>query len=196
MNRLTVKILAACAALSACAPVALAAQTPTPPPYVPPPYVAATADPTIPVFDDASIHFAAPKNWRRIDLPPNPDLRSQPIVGFLEDKKYDATSIGISIEPYDDILDRFNAQHEDALKKSGGFIEHRAQVTLANGMPAYFVQSSSGDDISATRRFEYVVVDGKRGIIVTLVSRRGVVDEATARRDLAPLAVVLYPQRG
>ena len=65
---------------------------------------------------------------------------------------------------------------------------------LPNGMPAFWIRVSQGAQIGQfTRRYEYVIVDLRRGITVSYIGRQGDFDEKEAQAALADLAVVAYP---
>jgi hypothetical protein len=74
-------------------------------------------------------------------------------------------------------------------------VDKREQTKLANGMPAYWLKVSQGSKAGQfQRRYELVVYDGTRAIIVAFVGRSGDFDEKEARDALASLYVVLYPR--
>lgn len=79
-------------------------------------------------------------------------------------------------------------------KSDSTFITSK-KVTLSNGMPAYWLKVSQGSDVGQyTRRFEYVIIDLKRGITVSYIGRQGDFEEKDAQAALAGLSVVAYPR--
>jgi hypothetical protein len=68
-------------------------------------------------------------------------------------------------------------------------------MQLANGMPVYFVASSgTSQSGSFSYRFEYVVIDGQRGITVSYMGGAGT-SESDALAALSSLYIVAYPER-
>jgi hypothetical protein len=153
-------------------------------------------------FDDPGMHFKAPDGWERFPLQesgenPGGQAGSAPIAvwGFHVGKG-DQRVISIVIRSSDEGLETIERQHEADLRDQGDgvFIDKHELTKLENGMPAYWVRSSSGTDAGKFyRRYEWVVFDGKRSIFVTLLGKQGDFDDAYAKAALKSLYVVAYP---
>lgn len=162
---------------------------------------APTADPL--AYDDPAVHFRAPDGWKRVDLsgaPNDPSGKSVPAaVFYFARDRTDARSIVIQIEPFAGTLDGLVHARESELRSAseGTFVDHETKVTLANGMPAYLVQTSQpgGAVGHQVRRYDYIVYDLQRSIDVAYIGRYGDFDERDVRAAFASLSVVVYPRR-
>ncbi len=151
-------------------------------------------------YDDPGMHFKAPDGWQRIDVPSGDSANSQdkpPVAVFAFDPGHsDAQTIIITIRTADsDSLDAFERSHEGDLRQGSDStnVDKRTHVTLANGMPAYLVQTTSGDGLQSIRRYEYLVYDGARDIDVAFAGHQGEFTEKQALAALSTLYVVAYP---
>jgi hypothetical protein len=150
-------------------------------------------------YSDRSITFTAPDGWTNLHAPP-PDgtENSTPVAMFIKSfNKYDTRAIQIVVKDYSGSLDGFEGDHEKELRKdSDSAFIRKSKVTLANGMPAYWLKVTQGADAgSYVALYEYVIVDLKRAITVAYIGKQGFFDEKDAQTSLAQLAVVAYPAR-
>jgi hypothetical protein len=166
--------------------------------------VAATALPALAAdplsYDDPGMHYSAPTGWTRVPLPPHQDGDDeQPAALFVyRAGQYNARSIVVKIVDSTEDLGTFESEQEEALRAPGDatYVKKRQPLQLTNGMPAFLLESTtSGDTGASISRFEYVVIDGQRGITVTYVGSTSDVDEKTALAALSTLYVVAYPRR-
>ena len=148
-------------------------------------------------YNDPGMHFAPPAGWVRVDLSAAQGAENVPVAVFTYHQgQTDARSITITIVNSTDSLDVFERSHEQSLRSGNDsvFITKRKPMQLANGMPVYFLQSSltsqSGGFYS---RFEYIVIDGQRGITVSYTGNTSDTDEKTALAAMSTLYVVAYP---
>ena len=105
--------------------------------------------------------------------------------------------ITLKIEKYDGSLEGLENSHESEVRQLSDsvFVDKRVKITLSNGMPAYQLRYTVGQDAGGTvRTMEYVVYDGKRSIIAGYSGRGGMFDDKDALDALSTLTVVLYPQ--
>ncbi len=152
-------------------------------------------------YDDPGMHFAPPAGWQKLPVPPQTTSGeagdAPPAAVFAYDiGKADQRLIVVDIQPFSGRLDAYASSHESKLHQSGDgvFVKGKKQVTLSNGMPAYFMQADSGNEAGKFQtRFDYVVIDGQRGIVVSYLGRQGDFDEKTATSALSTLYVVAYP---
>lgn len=193
--KFTAPILAALVLISP--PFARAAQS-MPPVTVTP---AATPTPYVPEFNDPAMHFAPPADYFAAPIQPHdPKIFEAPatVAVFVKNPgKEDVRVIAVSMQNYDGSLDGFEVNSENTAREQqdGVFITHKEHTTLANGMPAYWVEMSSGSGFQSQKRYQYEWVDGVRGVTVSISGRLGEVDQKTARAALKDLSATLYPIR-
>jgi hypothetical protein len=169
---------------------------------------AASAAP-VATYNDAGMHFDAPPGWEMVHISANPDgsgnadgggdsNEATPVAAFIyHHGKSDQLAIVIKTAPFDGRVDEYDASHTRELRKDGDtFIAKNEKITLANGMPAYFVKANSGSQAGHyVETLEYLVCDGTRSIDVSYVGGEGTFDETKARNAFATLYVVAYPTR-
>jgi hypothetical protein len=169
---------------------------------VPSPAPVPVATVAAPSYDDAGMHFEAPVDFHKLDIPKPPDAAGQdddsptPVAAFVYHAgRTDQRAITILVSPFDGPVDQFDTSHvSDERKGEDTFVAENKKTTLANGMPAYFIKASSGSTAGQFRdRFEYLVCDGTRSIVVQYSGPAGI-DEAAAKNALATLYVVVYPK--
>ena len=61
-------------------------------------------------------------------------------------------------------------------------------------MPAVWQEVSMGSGFDTLKRFDYVWVDGVRGIVLAIMGRYGHLDEPMAKKALADAYGVAYPK--
>ena len=148
-------------------------------------------------YDDPGMHFSAPAGWTRVDVSGAQGGQNAPVAAFVYHAgRSDAHSITITIVDNDQSLDAFERGHETDLRKAsdGTFIQNREAMKLSNGMPVFFVKSSTSSDSGQfVARYEYVVIDGQRGITVSYAGNSSDTDEKSALAALSSLYVVAYP---
>jgi hypothetical protein len=151
-------------------------------------------------YDDPGMHFSAPAGWTRVPLPPHQDGDDdQPAALFVyRPGQYDARTIVVKIVDSTEDLSTFESEQEQQLRSAGDatYVKKRQPIQLTNGMPAFLLESTtSGDTGASVSRFEYVVIDGERGITVTYGGSTSDIDEKMALAALGTLYVVAYPHR-
>jgi len=150
-------------------------------------------------FSDRSITFTAPPGFTKVPLGSPDNSSGNPVMIALFVKNRGAANqrmIQIVVEDTDNDLGSFETAHESELRKEvdSTFVDKKIKTTLSNGMPAIWLKISQGDQIGQfTRRYEYVVIDLKRGITASYVGRQGDFDDKEAQAALAGLVVVAYP---
>jgi hypothetical protein len=173
-----------------------------------PPAPAASAAP-VPSYNDAGMHFEAPAGWESVPVTANPDGNGNgspdgggnsddatPVAAFVYHRgKSDQVAILIKTAPFEGGVDDYDVTHNSAVRKDGdAFIAKNEKITLANGMPAYFVKVNSGNEAGHyLESLEYLVCDGTRSIEISYVGGEGTFDEAKARSVFSSLYVVAYP---
>jgi hypothetical protein len=153
-------------------------------------------------FDDPGMHFRPPDGWERVPLTkegatPPPDSDGPVAIWVFDRGKADQRIIQITIKPYDGDLDALEHETEATMRNNtdGLFVDKHELTKLNNGMPAFWLRTSEGSDIGKYfRRYEYIVFDGQRSIIVAMVGHQGDFEEKDAKAALDSLYVVAYPR--
>jgi hypothetical protein len=166
------------------------------------PVLAFAADPDPLSYDDPGMHFRPPDGWVRVIMDGSGGTdqsgnRAPAAVYVMRKGNSDLRNILITIDMFAGTVDDLERMHEGELRKTneGTFIDKHEKTTLANGMPAYWLRASEGTQLGAfTRRYEWVVADGTRSIIVSYVGKQGLFDDKDARAALASLYVVAFPR--
>jgi hypothetical protein len=155
-------------------------------------------------YNDAGMHFDAPPDFEKLDVPPSDPTGSDdsddpsPLAVFVYHKgKTDQRIISITVNRFEGPVSDFDQSHISDQRKSGeAFVAKNEKATLNNGMPAYYVKINSGAAAGQyVQRIEYLVCDGTRSIDVAYVGGEGTFDESVAKAALANLYVVVYPKR-
>jgi hypothetical protein len=155
-------------------------------------------------FDDPGMHFRPPDGWERLPTPPLPPgstmgiNETAPVAAWVfHSGKIDQRVITVNIRSYDGDLDALERSHESDLRNAtdGLFVDKHDLTKLSNGMPAYWLRTSEGSEIGKYyRRYEWVVFDGHRSILVTYLGRQGDFSDKDAKEAMASLYVVVYPR--
>jgi hypothetical protein len=158
------------------------------------------ASSTAPAYNDPAMSFTAPADYVKADIPAHdPANFDGPTVvaGFMKAGK-NAPRIAITIEMsnFDGTLDGFEAQAENELRgQADSVFIRKQQTTLTNGMPAYWQDITVGSGFTQLKRYQYVWIDGLRGVELSIMARDGDITEAEAKRALANVSAVAYPHR-
>lgn len=180
--------LAVCALI---APVPGFAQTPAP---------TDTPTPNPSVYSDPAMSFTAPSDFYRIPVAPHdPTDFDNPAVMAAWVKnpgKREQITITLTMEGEEGNLDGFEMVSENEMRDNGDsvFYKKKERTLLSNGMPAYWQELSIGSGFDEMKRFQYVWIDGVRGVQLAITSRFGVLDEPAAKKALADASGVLYPK--
>ena len=173
------------------APVSVPAQTPAPDESpTPNPYV----------YADPAMSFTAPPDYYRIAIAPHDPARFDQatiMAAWVKNPgKREQVSITIAMENHEGSLDGFEMISENEIRDhvDSVFFKKHNQVQLSNGMPAYWQEMSIGSGFQETKRFQYVWVDGVRGVTLSITGLYGLLDEPMAKKALAEVAGVAYPK--
>lgn len=168
---------------------ALRAQVPEPSP---------TPDPHS--YSDAAMNFTAPPEAflmgrREVDLRQlSQDL--EPVARWVvRPGKENAAFIDLSMESFDGPPDQWEAQFESQTHGSGSgvLIKNKTPMSLLNGMPATFVEVTTGEGFDSRKQFAVVWADGQRGIVLSVTGRMGDVSAEQAKAMLQNVTAVRYP---
>ncbi len=121
----------------------------------------------------------------------------QPVaVWVLHPGKEDARTIQISMESFEASPDQWEAQFESQMHNNGGdglLIRNKTPMALLNGMPASFVEVTSGSGFDSKKEFAIVWADGVRGVVLAESGRLGDASAEEAKAVLRNVTAVRYP---
>ena len=169
----------------------LRAQIPPPPTPSPDPHT----------YTDAAMSYTAPadaylagrKYFSLNDL--SNDL--QPVaIWVLRPGKEDMRTIQLMMESFVGSPDQWEGQFESQMHSGGGeglLIRNKTPITLLNGMPATFVEITTGSGFDSKKQFAIVWADGQRGIVLAEAGRLGDASPEEAKRVLGHVTAVRYP---
>lgn len=170
---------------------ALLAQTPSPGP---------TQPPDTQVYTDPAMNFHAPSDavlvGRRTIPLEHLTTDLQPVaIWVLRPGKEDMRTISILMESFDGPPDQWEGQFESQMHSSGDgvLIRKKLSMSLLNGMPASFVEITSGNGFTARKQFAVVWADGQRGIALSLTGRLGDIGADEAEKALKDATATRYP---
>lgn len=186
---LAVSILAILLALSSRG--AVRAQIPPPPTPTPDPHT----------YTDPAMNFTAPPEAllaarRYVKLSELSDSLETIAVWVLHPGKEDMRTIQLSMEAFEGPPDQWEAQFESQMHSAGGeglLIRNKTPMSLLNGMPASFVEVTSGNGFTTQKQFAIVWADGERGVVLSESSRLGDANSDEAKRVLHDVTAVRYP---
>lgn len=179
------------AALAFAAPNAVRAQIPPPPTPTPDPHN----------YTDDGMNFTAPPDAVLVGrrYPKLADLGSDletVALWVLHPGKEDMRTISISMEAFNGVPDQWEGQFESQMHNAGGsglLIRNKTAMALLNGMPASFVEITSGSGFTTQKQFAVVWADGQRGIVLSEAGRLGDITPDQAKQVLRDVTAVRYP---
>lgn len=160
------------------------------------PQASATATPAPNQFTDPGMTFNAPAGFVKANLPPHdPTQFDQPTVVAMFASRDGKALIQIQMENFQGTLEGFEMVTENELRNQadGVFIKNKTLTKLANGMPAYWQEITIGSGFQTAKRYEYVWIDGVRGVVLSATGRYGEIDADKAKKMLADASAVAFP---
>jgi len=151
-------------------------------------------------YNDPAMSFTAPPEFYQLGVPPHDPARfDQPTVvavWVVNPGKREQVVITLTMENHDGNLDGFEMVSENEIrnKMDSVFFKKHELTKLANGMPAYWQELSIGSGFDELKRFDYVWIDGVRGVMLAITGRYGLLDEPMAKKALAGAMGVAYPK--
>lgn len=150
-------------------------------------------------YSDPAMSFTAPAGYAGSVGKYSSDDIGQPtvIATFVKNQgKPDMRVIQIQMEEFEGSLRGFGTLADNELRGQldGVFIGKKEQSTLSNGMPALWEEVSVGDGFSEMKRWEYLWVDGFRGVVLSITGHYGYLTESDAKKDLANASGVAFPR--
>ncbi|HEY1654223.1 MAG TPA: hypothetical protein VGF86_03815 [Candidatus Tumulicola sp.] len=166
---------------------------------VPPP---PTPSPDPHVYSDPAMTFTAPADAYLIGrrVVPIAQLGSdlEPVaIWVMHPGKDDMRTITIAMESFTGAPNQWEGQFESQMHSAGGegvLIRKKTSMSLLNGMPASFVEVTSGSGFTSKKQFAVVWADGQRGITLSLACRLGDVGPDEALAALKNVTAVRYPE--
>ena len=163
------------------------------------PAAAQDARPPSNAYNDPAMSFTAPAGYTGSARPYNSDdiTQSTVVATFVKDAgKPDMRVIQIQMEQFEGTLPGYTVLAENELRSQidGVFVSNKKMSTLSNGMPAMWEEISVGDGFDEMKRWEYLWVDGFRGVVLSITGRYGELNEAQAKQDLANASGVRFPR--
>jgi len=153
-------------------------------------------------YTDPAMNFTAPPEAylmgrREVDVRQlGQDL--EPIARWVvRPGKENAAFIDLSMEGYDGPPDQWEAQFESQTHGggSGVLIKNKTPMSLLNGMPATFVEVTTGEGFDSRKEYAVVWGDGARGVVLSVTARMGDVSADEAKAMLKNVTAVRYPNR-
>lgn len=151
-------------------------------------------------YTDPGMSFTAPAAYRETGVgkfdPQSADPGSTTVATWVTDPgKPSMRVIQIQMEPFEGSLGGYVTLAENELREQidGVFVSNKHPAALSNGMPAYWEEISIGDGFQEMKRYEYLWVDGTRGVVLSVMGHYGYMTEADAKKDLANASGVRYP---
>jgi hypothetical protein len=184
--------LSALVLLLAVAPTGgLRAQVPPPPTPAPDPHT----------YTDPAMSYTAPEDavlaGRKYFTLSEIGNDLQPAaIWVLRPGKEDMRTIQLMMESFPGSPDQWEGQFESQMHSAGGeglLIRNKTPITLLNGMPATFVEVTTGSGFDSKKEFAIVWADGERGIVLAESGRLGDVSPEEAKRVLGHVTAVRYP---
>lgn len=188
MTRALLITILVCAAL-AVAPLRLLAQESTPQP-TPADWM---------VYEDPAMHFRAPAGWqpvgqRQIDAQ---KLTDDPVVvaAWVYPDRDHPRKLVINQEFFEGDYKAFEVQLEQQLRGqfTDPFFKNKQDVKLRNGMPAEFMEMSTGSGFNVAKFYILLWSDGQRGISILLSAQLNDLSGDAAQRLMSDATAVRYP---
>jgi hypothetical protein len=150
------------------------------------------------VFDDPGMHFQAPAGYKLLGKHPvnEEELGDDPqtVAGWTSGEKPPKVIL-IQQESFDGDLSSFDGVYEQQLRSQfdDALISHKESISLQNGMPAMFMEMTSGSGFNERKGYVVIWADGARGVAIMLMAQLGDLNDATAKRVLSDATAVRYP---
>jgi len=158
----------------------------------------ATPTPAPNQFTDPAMSFTAPEGYFKANIPPHDptqfdDGKATMVAAFAP--RDGRRMITITMESFQGTLAGWEMVTKNELRDQadGVFIKHKDLTKLANGMPAYWQEITVGSGFQTLKRYQYVWIDGVRGVVLSVTGRLGEISEDDAKKALANASAVAFP---
>ena len=159
-----------------------------------------TATPDWHVYNDPAMHFRAPDGFfpigqRHVAVGDLTEDQATTVAGWIYPLKDHVRRLVIQQEYYDGDVSGFDSVLESQMRDQfqDAFFKNKEHTTLKNGMPAMFVDMSSGEGFNIQKVFMLIWADGQRGVVVSVACALGDLDTNAARALLTDATAVRYP---
>lgn len=161
----------------------------------------AAPSPAAVTFHDPAMAFTPPAGYTAETPFPRYDPVNLPnptvVAEYVKNPGHSsAHSISISMESFDGTLDQFKTYSINELRNQMGsaFVRDKGMTTLSNGMPVDFREVTVGEGFQELKTFQYLWIDGVRGVIVSITARYGEISENEAKAALSGATAVAFPR--
>ena len=150
-------------------------------------------------FADPAMRFTAVDGYLKAPIPVHDPVQfEQPtiVAGFVyHPNKQDMRGISIQMEDFQGSLQGYEMVVENNLRDQidGVFFKKKQLTALPNGMPAYWQDITIGSGFDTLKRYQYVWIDGVRGVQLSITARLGALSEDQAKAALANVSATAYP---
>ncbi len=151
------------------------------------------------VYEDPAMYFRAPDGFRpvgqrQIDVE---KLGDDPkiVAAWVQPDPNHPRRLVVEQEYFEGDYQAFEAQLESSLRDQfdDPFFKGKEQTTLRNGMPAEFMEMSSGSGFNVQKFYILFWADGQRGVAIMLQTQLNDLDGVAARRLMSDVTAVRYP---
>ena len=151
------------------------------------------------VYEDPAMHFRAPDGFRpvgqrQIDVQ---KLTDDPtiVAAWVQPDPNHPRRLVVEQEYFEGDYQAFEAQLESSLRDQfdDPFFKGKQQTKLRNGMPAEFMEMSSGSGFNVQKFYILLWADGQRGVAILLQTQLNDLDGDAARRLMSDVTAVRYP---
>jgi hypothetical protein len=156
-----------------------------------------TPDPQ--AYDDPAMHFRAPTGFVGLGQRPISvdKLGEDPqiVAGWVYPDKDHPRRLALQQEYYEGDVSGFDAVLEGQMRDQfqGAVFKNKKNTTLRNGMPAMFVEMTSGEGFNVQKAYVLLWADGQRGVALVLMTQLNDISADTARQLLSDVTAVRYP---
>lgn len=160
-----------------------------------------TPTPNPMVYTDMGMEFTAPPGavplgQRQLNPLTLPEDLTPVALWAVKPGTNDMRLIQIQMEQFQNPPYQWEAQFESQMHNSGGsgvLIKGKTPMALQNGMPATFVEITSGNGFDAKKEYAIVWADGTRGIALSVTAKVGVSSAEEAKEYLKNASAVRFP---
>ncbi len=145
------------------------------------------------------MHFRAPAGFvaigqRQISvdkLGEDPQI----VAGWVYPDKDHPRRLALQQEYYEGDAAGFDSVLEGQMRDQfqSAVFKNKTNTTLKNGMPAIFVEMTSGEGFSVQKAYVLLWADGQRGVALILMTQLNDISADTARALLSDATAVRYP---
>lgn len=158
-----------------------------------------TPAPNPQVYSDAAMRFVAPAEYRPLGQRPIPleSLGNDPqvVAAWVLPAKERSRQLLIQQQAFEGTADGYAANYEQFLRNAYGdaLVKNKENTTLRNGMPAVYMEMTTGKGFATQKFFLMSWADGARGVTLSLSAPVGELDKAAALRVFSDASAVRYP---